>query len=115
MSYLRPYLLLCTAVLFTFSGMANAYSRAIMTGSHSIEICAEMGYDRITLGADGEKLPTLHDCSICCIAVAVLQDAAFQPKRVAEADLAVWRGFELALNSGDAIFSIWPRGPPLKV
>lgn len=115
MSFLRYYLLLSIALLFALSGAANAYARAMMAGSHSIEICAEMGYDSVILGANGEKLPKLHDCARCCLAVAVLQDAVSPPSRASAADLAAWRGFVLALNPGDAIFSIWPRGPPVKV
>ncbi len=114
MSLIRRYITLSFAVVFMLSGTANAYARAMMAGAHSIEICAEMGYDSVTLGTNGEKLPKLHDCASCCIAVGVLQDAPPHVARSSMADLAAWRGFELALNPNDAIFSIWPRGPPIK-
>ena len=115
MSLIRRYITLGFALVFLFSGVANAYARAMMAGSQNVEICAEMGYDSVTLGVNGEKLPKLHDCSSCCIAVGVLQDAPPHVARSSMADLAAWRGFELALNPGDAIFSIWPRGPPVRV
>ncbi len=114
MSLLRRYITLGFALVFMLSGVSNAYARAMMTGASSIEICAEMGYNSVTLGVNGEKLPALHDCSSCCIAVGVLQDAPPHVARSSTADLAAWRGFELALNPGDAIFSTWPRGPPIK-
>ena len=108
------YIPLGFALVFLLSGMANAYARAMMAGAQHIEICAELGYSSVTLGVNGEKLPKLHDCSACCIAVGVLQDAPPHVVRSSMADLAAWRGYELALNPGDAIFSIWPRGPPIK-
>ena len=114
MKGLRQILVVSFALLFVFAGTANAYARAFMAGAHSIEICAELGNTSVTLGANGEKLPVLHDCASCCIAVAVLHDAVLQPSPASAADLAAWRGFELALNPGDAIFSIWPRGPPVR-
>ncbi len=115
MSLVRRYITLSFALVFLLSGMANAYARATMAGAQHIEICAELGYSSVTLGLNGEKLPKLHDCSACCIAVGVLQDAPPHLARSSTADLAAWRGFELALNTGDAIFSIWPRGPPVRV
>ena len=115
MTRIGRYITLGFALVFLLSGMANAYGRAMMAGAHSIQICAELGYDSVTLGANGEKLPKLHDCSACCIAVGVLQDAPPHVARSSAADLAAWRGFEPALNPGDAIFSIWPRGPPVRV
>ena len=115
MRLFRHYITLGFALVFLLSGMANAYARAMMAGAQHIEICAELGYRSVTLGANGEKLPKLHDCSVCCIAVGVLQDASPYVARSSGADLAVWRGCEQALNPGDAIFSIWPRGPPVKV
>lgn len=114
MSFLRRYITLGFALVFMVSGVANAYARAMMAGSHSIEICSEMGNNSVTLGVNGEKLPTLHDCSSCCIAVGMLQDVAPHVARSSLADMAAWRGFELALNTGDAIFSTWPRGPPIR-
>jgi hypothetical protein len=114
MSLFRRYITLGFALVFMLSGTANAYTRATMAGARNIQICAELGYDSILLGANGEKLPKLHDCSACCIAVGVLQDAPPHVARSSAADLAAWRGFELALNPGDAIFSIWPRGPPIE-
>jgi len=115
MNRIVRYITLGFALVFMLSGMANAYARAMMAGAQSIEICAELGYDSVTVGANGEKLPKLHDCSSCCIAVGVLQDAAPHVMRSGMAYLAAWRGFEQALNPGDAIFSIWPRGPPIKI
>ncbi len=115
MSLTRRYITLGFALVFLLSGVVNAYARAMMAGSHSIEICTELGYNSVTLGANGEKLPKLHDCSSCCIAVGVLQDAPPQLARSSMADLAALRGFEQALNLGDAVFSIWPRGPPVRV
>ncbi len=112
---IRQYITVGFALVFLFSGMSNAYARAMMAGAQHIEICAELGYSSVTLGVNGEKLPKLHDCSACCIAVGVLQDAPPHVARRSAADLAAWRGFELALNPGDAIFSIWPRGPPVRV
>jgi len=114
MSLARRYITLGFALVFLLSGVANAYARAMMAGSHNIQICAELGYDSITLGANGEKLPKLHDCSSCCIAVGVLQDATPHLARTSMANMAAWRGFEQALNLGDAVFSIWPRGPPIR-
>ncbi len=115
MGRIRRYITLGFALVFMLSGMGNAYARAMMAGAQSIEICAELGYDRITLGVNGEKLPKLHDCASCCIAVGVLQDAPPHMARSGAADLAPWRGFEPTLNPGDAAFSIWPRGPPIRV
>jgi len=115
MGRFRHYITLSLALVFMLSGMANGYARAMAAGSHSIEICAELGNDNVTLGLNGEKLPTLHDCVSCCIAVGLLQGAALDAARASLADLAAWRGFELALNAGDANFSSWPRGPPIKV
>lgn len=115
MRLFRRYITLGFALVFMLSGMANAYARATMIGANSIEICAELGYDSVTLGFNGEKLPKLHDCQSCCIAVGVLQDAAPHVARSSSADMAAWRGFEQALNPGNAIFSTWPRGPPIKV
>jgi len=111
---LRRYIVLSLALVFMLSGMANAYARAMMAGAHSIEICAELGNDNITLGINGEKLPTLPDCARCCIAVAVLQDAAPFAVREGRANITAWRGYEPVLNPGNASFSLWPRGPPVK-
>ncbi len=115
MDRFRQIITLGLALVFMLSGMANGYARAMTTGSHSIEICAELGNDSVTLGLNGEKLPTLHDCTSCCIAVGLLQEATPHVVPASLADLAAWRGFELALNAGDAVFSSWPRGPPIKV
>lgn len=115
MDRFRQYFTLGIALVFMFTGMANGYARAMMVGAHSIEICAELGNDNVTLGLNGEKLPKLHDCTSCCIAVGLLQEAAPHVVRTSLADLAAWRGFELALNAGDAMFSSWPRGPPIRV
>jgi len=115
MDRFRQYITLGLALVFMLSGMANGYARAMTAGSHSIEICSELGNDNVTLGLNGEKLPVLHDCTSCCIAVGLLQEAAPHAARASLADLAAWRGFELALNVGDASFSSWPRGPPMKV
>jgi hypothetical protein len=115
MDRLRQYIVLGFALVFMASGLSNAYARAMMAGAHDVSICAGAGTHSVTLGANGEKLPKLHDCSSCCIAVAVLQDALPFVARIGQAGLAPWRGFEQALNPGDAIFSIWPRGPPVKV
>ncbi|MBL1436758.1 MAG: hypothetical protein COB08_011255 [Rhodobacteraceae bacterium] len=112
---IQRYITLGFALIFVLSGIANGYAQSMMAGAHRIEICAELGYDSVTLGVSGEKLPALHDCQSCCIAVGVLQTAASHAVRASLADLAAWRGFELALNSGDAIFSTWPRGPPVRV
>jgi len=115
MDRFRQYITLSLALVFMLSGMANGYARAMMAGSHSIEISAELGNDNVTLGLNGEKLPKLHDCTSCCIAVGMLQEAAPHAARAGFADLAAWRGFEPALNVGNATFSSWPRGPPIKV
>jgi len=115
MNRIRTYITLGFALVFMLSGMANGYARAMMTGAHSIEICAELGNDSVTLGLNGEKLPKLHDCTSCCIAVGLLQEDMPLASRSGLADMALWRGFEQALNAGDAIFSTWPRGPPVKV
>lgn len=115
MRFARQYITLSFALVFLLSGMVNAYARATMAGAQHVEICAELGYSSVTLGMNGEKLPKLHDCSSCCIAVGVLQEAPLHVARSSAADLAAWRGFELALNPGDAIFSTWPRGPPIRV
>jgi len=115
MSFVRRNITLAFALVFLLSGMVNAYARAMMAGAQHVEICAELGYSSVTLGMNGEKLPKLHDCSSCCIAVGVLQDAPPHIAGSSAAELAAWRGFEPALNPGNAIFSIWPRGPPVRV
>lgn len=115
MSHVRRIITLFFAMVFLLSGMANANARARMAGARSIEICAELGYTNVILGVNGEKLPNLHDCSSCCIAVGMLQGAAPYVARRSMADMATWRGFDLALNHGDDVFSIWPRGPPIKL
>lgn len=114
MSLFRRYITLGFALVFVLSGMANAHARVMMAGAHSIEICAGFDFETITLGINGEKLPELHECDICCIAVGMLQDATSASAHSGMANLAAWRGFELALNAGDAVFSIWPRGPPVR-
>ncbi len=115
MDRIRQYITLGLALVLMLSGMANGYARAMTAGAHSIEICSAHGADNVTLGLNGEKLPVLHDCANCCIAVGLLQENMPHATRSGLADLAVWRGFELALNAGDAIFSTWPRGPPIRV
>lgn len=111
----QRYITLSFALIFVLSGTANSYAQTMMAGAHRIEICAGHGSDSVMLGVNGEKLPALHDCQSCCIAVGLLQGAAPHAARASVADLTAWRGFELALNAGDAIFSTWPRGPPTRV
>jgi len=114
MDRFRQIITLGLALVFMLSGMTNGYARAMTTGAHSIEICTGLGNNHVTLGLNGEKLPELHDCTSCCIAVGLLQDAVPHAARSGSADLTAWRGFELALNAGDANFSNWPRGPPIR-
>ena len=115
MEHIRRYITLSFALVFMLSGMANAYASAMMAGSHSIEICSGLAINSVVVGANGEKLPELHDCASCCIAVGLLQDNMPNAACNSVAELTAWRGFELALNAGDAIFSHWPRGPPIEV
>ena len=115
MDRFRRYIVTGFALVFMLSGMANAYASAMMAGAHSIEICAGQSTDRVLLGANGEKLPEVHDCDICCIAVGLLQHPAPYFAHSGLANLAAWRGFEQALNAGETSFSSWPRGPPIKV
>ena len=115
MDRIRRYITLGFALILMLSGMANGYANAMMAGSHSIEICSGQNVASVLLGANGEKLPELHECADCCIAVVVLQNAAPHCAHSGAVDLAVWRGVDHALTSGDALFSTWPRGPPIRV
>ena len=109
----RRHIILAFGLVFVLSGMANAYARAYMTGAHSIEICAALGNTEVTLGANGEPLPELHNCESCCIAVGVLSAPPAYIARENRADLADLTGFELALNPAFPTLSMWPRGPPV--
>ena len=112
---IRQYITVGFALVFLFSGMAGGYTRAMMAGARSIEVCAALGHTRIQLGANGEKLPRLDECACCFVGVAVVQGITPHVSRSRFAEMAVWYRAERALNTGDAIFSIWPRGPPVTV
>lgn len=112
MQNLRQHFILAFGLVFVLSGAANAYAKAYMVGAHSIEICAELGNNEVTLGANGEALPALHVCEMCCIAVAILNDAAPYVSRINPANLAEQPRFAALVNPGIDIFSTRPRGPP---
>ena len=114
MDHIRSYITLSLALILMLSGMANGYARAMTLGAHSIEICSELGNENVTLGLNGEKLPAIHDCTSCCLAVGLLQADMPYAARRGLANLAAWRSHEHALTAGDAHFSTWPRGPPIK-
>lgn len=114
MRFLSRYIALGFALVFMLSGAVNGYAHGMMAGAHNVQICAELGYNSITLGANGEKLPKLHDCSSCCVAVGLLHDAPPPLRRSQLAQLLLLWRFEPSLGAGVARISLWPRGPPFK-
>lgn len=115
MKRIRQYITVGFALVFLFSGMAGGYTRAMMAGARSVEVCAALGHTRIQLGANGEKLPSLHDCACCFVAVAVVRGFALHVGRSSFAELAAWHRAERALHAGDMFPSFRPRGPPVRV
>jgi len=113
MQHWRRHIILAFGLILALSGAANAYAKAFMTGAHSIEICAELGNNEVTLGANGEALPKLHICELCCIAVAILNDAAPYTSRVNPAHLLDQPRFAALVNPGIDLISSRPRGPPV--
>ena len=109
------HIVLAFGLVFVLSGAANAYAKAYMAGAHSIEICAELGNNEVTLGANGEALPKLHICELCCIAVAILNQKTPYVSRIKPADFISLPRFVSLVNPGIDLISSRPRGPPLKV
>ena len=115
MTQWRRHIILAFGLIFALSGAANAYAKAYMAGAHSIEICAELGNSEVTLGANGEALPTLHICELCCIAVAILNDAPPYLSRENSAELLDQPRFATLVNPSVPFISARPRGPPVLV
>jgi hypothetical protein len=66
---------LITIGLFSSTSGA-AYSQGRMAGGQSITICSPDGVHEIILGADGEPVPSEHECAECCFIALDAQVAA---------------------------------------
>jgi len=69
---------LITIGLFSSTSGA-AYSQGRMVGGQSITICSPDGVHEIILGANGEPVPSEHECADCCF---VALDAQAAPAHV---------------------------------
>ncbi len=84
--------LLISIGLFTSTSLA-AFSQGHMAGSQSITICSPDGVHDIVLGANGEPVPSEHECDDCCFfamdATAAPETISPLPLRTARTDLQI--------------------------
>lgn len=65
---------LITIGLFSSTSGA-AFSQGRMAGGQSITICSPDGVHEIILGANGEPVPSEHECADCCFISLDAQEA----------------------------------------
>ena len=108
------HITLAFGLVFLLSGGVNAYAKAYMAGANSIFICAGPGNDSVTLGVNGEALPELHLCEICCIAVALPADAMPVSERESRVEPVAYQAAQSPYISQFITPSRLPRGPPAR-
>ncbi len=66
MNFQRLIIAFLIAIGLFSSTSGAAFSQGRMAGGQSITICSPDGVHDIILGANGEPVPSEHECSDCC-------------------------------------------------
>jgi len=66
MNFKRLIIALLITLGLTSSVTSAAFSQGRMAGGHIITICSPDGVHEIILGANGQPVPSEHECEDCC-------------------------------------------------
>lgn len=115
MTWLRPFLTGCLALVIAATSLTMAVARGQVSTGDSIVICSGYGAVTITLDAQGNPVGPVHICPDCVLGAMAFVDAnpglPDRPASVARAVAAA----TVALPAGQTAPAACARGPPVTV